>query len=235
MWKPSVVILIIAAVLIMISGFVADRTLAEQHLPWRKLNPDVPPGFATKGQLLRLALSPSKTCMDMARDTLSLKSVPSKPHKPNRTCGWNIARSVSGSTSAELVPTNTDMQCPLSIGSYIWMRELDDLAQKHLGSDILNIHHFGTYSCRRQNGNSSGEWSEHAFANAWDITAFELSDGRMISIQKDWQGDNKARKKFLRAARNSACKIFRVTLSPDFNAAHHDHFHVDMGPNRSCR
>jgi len=26
-----------------------------------------------------------------------------------------------------------------------------------------------------------------------------------------------------------------LTLSPDFNEAHHDHFHVDMGPTRSCR
>ena len=235
MWKPSGIIFVTAAVLIMISTIVADRTLAEQHLPWRKLNPEAPPGFATKGQLLRLALSPSKTCMDMARNARTLNSVPSEPHKLNNTCGWNVARSVSGSTAAVLVPKDADMQCPLSIGSYIWMRELDELAQKHLGSDIMNIHHFGTYSCRRQNGNSSGEWSEHAFANAWDITAFELSDGRNISIQNDWNSEDKARKKFLREARNSACKIFRVTLSPDFNAAHHDHFHVDMGPNKSCR
>ena len=233
--KPSGVIFIITAILIMVSSIIADRTLPQQHLPWRQLSPEAPPGFATKGQLLRLALSPSKTCMDMAHHTRALHSVPSQPHKPNKTCGWNIARSVSGSTAASLIPKNADMQCPLSIGSYIWMRELDTLALKHLGSDVMKIHHFGTYSCRRQNGNSSGEWSEHAFANAWDITAFELSDGRMISIHKDWKGNDKARKKFLRDARNAACKIFRVTLSPDFNAAHHDHFHVDMGPNKSCR
>ena len=27
----------------------------------------------------------------------------------------------------------------------------------------------------------------------------------------------------------SACKRFRTVLSPDYNAAHHDHFHFDMG------
>ena len=173
--------------------------------------------------------------MDMAQGSLKLNSAPSNPHKPNKTCGWNIARSVSGSAAASLVPGETHMQCPLALGSYIWMRELDDIAQEHLGADLLKIHHFGTYSCRRQNGNSSGEWSEHAFANAWDISAFELTDGRLISIQKDWKSDDKSRRKFLRDARKSACKIFRVTLSPDFNDAHHDHFHVDMGPSKSCR
>jgi len=235
MWKRSSLLLICVTGLVAILGFIADRTLAEQHLPWRSLNPEASPGFATKGQLLRLALSTSKTCMDMARDTESLISVPANSHKPNKTCGWKIARTVSGSASANLTPPYANMQCPLAIGSYIWIRELDQLAQTILGSDLSKIHHVGTYSCRRQNGNNSGEWSEHAFANAWDITGFELTDGRVISVQKDWNSPNKARKKFLKEARNKACKIFRVTLSPDFNAAHHDHFHVDMGPSRSCQ
>ena len=235
MWKRSTLLFILITTLTIALGIVADRVVPEQHLPWRSLNPEAPLGAATKTQFMRLALSPSKTCMDMAEATTNLNSLPSEPHKPNKTCGWKIARTVSGSSAASLSPIDVDMQCPLAIGAYIWMREVDDLAQKHLGSDISKIHHVGTYSCRRQNGNNSGEWSEHAFANAWDITGFELKDGRIISIQKDWKGDNRARTKFLKQARNKACKIFRVTLSPDFNAAHHDHFHLDMGPNRSCR
>jgi len=87
---------------------------------------------------------------------------------------------------------------------------------------------------RRQRGNSSGEWSEHAFANAWDVAAFELRDGSLISVLKDWNGARQ-KKKFLRDARSAACDIFRVTLSPDYNAAHADHFHLDMGPSSSCR
>jgi len=128
-----------------------------------------------------------------------------------------------------------NMQCPLAVGSYMWLREANMLAITHLGSKLKKVHHVGTYSCRRQNGNSSGQWSEHAFANAWDITGFELEDGRMISVLKDWNGNDKTRQKFLRGARDKACKIFRVTLSPDYNAAHRDHFHVDMGPSSACR
>ena len=74
----------------------------------------------------------------------------------------------------------------------------------------------------------------HAFANAFDVTGFGLADGRVISVLKGWNGSRKE-KAFLRRARDTACKLFRVTLSPDFNAAHADHFHFDMGPVSSCR
>ena len=126
------------------------------------------------------------------------------------------------------------MQCPLSLGSYIWSREINAHAQKYLGAGLSEIYHAGTYSCRRQRGNGSGVWSEHAFANAWDVAAFELADGTLIRILSDWDGA-RARANFLREARDAACQIFRVTLSPDYNAAHADHFHLDMGPSKSCR
>jgi len=40
---------------------------------------------------------------------------------------------------------------------------------------------------------------------------------------------------FLRAARDDACKIFRVVLGPDYNKAHEDHLHVDMGGGLRCK
>lgn len=235
MWKRSGFLFFAVIAVTLLGGFALDRMVEHQHLPWRKLNPEAPLGFATKSQFMRLAVSPSKTCMDMAQNAKLLKSVSAEPHKPNAECGWKVARTVYGNDAVNLKPGEANMQCPLALGTYIWMREVNALAQKHFTTNLSKIHHVGTYSCRRQNGNNSGQWSEHAFANAWDITGFELSDGRVISIQRDWSGDDKTRRKFLRDARKKACKIFRVTLSPDFNQAHHDHFHVDMGPNLSCR
>jgi len=182
-----------------------------------------------------MSLMPSKSCMDMARDVDGFNSIPADPKKTGSVCGWKIARVVYGSNAGTLRPGEANMQCPLAVGTYMWLREIDALAQKHLGSELKKVHHVGTYSCRRQNGNNSGKWSEHAYANAWDITGFELKDGRVISVLKDWKSKDKKRRKFLRETRNKACKIFRVTLSPDYNAAHRDHFHVDMGPTTACR
>lgn len=133
-----------------------------------------------------------------------------------------------------LSPAEATMQCPLALGTHIWTGEIDRAAQAIFGAGLIKIHHAGTYSCRRQRGNSSGAWSEHAFANAWDITGFTLSNGEVISVLNDWDGAAD-KQRFLRKVRHHACRIFRVTLSPDYNAAHRDHFHVDMGPQKSCR
>jgi len=39
---------------------------------------------------------------------------------------------------------------------------------------------------------------------------------------------------FLRKVRDGACQVFLTTLSPDYNAQHHDHFHLDMGGWAKC-
>ena len=212
-----------------------DRVTPHQHVPWRSLGPDRPLGMATKMQLLRIQFSPNETCRTLAASAQSLSSVPAEPKRiQGQPCGWDVARVYYGSEAVPLSPGEATMQCPLSLGSYIWSREIDRAAQKRLGASLAEIYHAGTYSCRRQRGNGSGAWSEHAFANAFDVTGFKLSDGQVISVLKDWDGERK-KKQFLRDVRDAACRIFRVTLSPDFNVAHNDHFHVDMGPSQSCR
>ena len=41
-------------------------------------------------------------------------------------------------------------------------------------------------------------------------------------------------REFLRVVRGSACKRFATVLSPDYNAAHHDHLHVEVGSGKFC-
>lgn len=216
-----------------------NRYVPAQHLFWQPLDTSRPLGVGTRHQLLALNLKPSKTCMDLARDTAEYKSIPADPKRPTRgdgkgTCGWDVARVVYGTEQTIFAPGESNMQCPLSVAVYLWQREVDVLAQKHFGQPLTKIHHYGSYSCRRQRGNGSGRWSEHAFANAWDVAAFELEDGTMIQIVNHWDGPRK-KANFLREVRDAACGLFQVTLSPDYNAAHADHFHLDMGPTRSCR
>ena len=88
-------------------------------------------------------------------------------------------------------------------------------------------------------GRSEGAWSEHATANALDVSGFVLADGRRISVLRDWfGGDEKAL--FLKRVRDGACELFSTTLSPDYNAAHADHLHLDLADRgamgwRACR
>lgn len=223
-------------VLILVGLLIFTNTKApSQHVPWRNLNPEAPIGLATKTQLLRLSLSASKTCMDMARNVTRFDSIPAEPRITQSKCGFKIARIVEGTERVTLKPGEVSMQCPLSLGSYIWIQEIERLALEAFASPLRNIHHMGTYSCRRQKGNGSGQWSEHSFSNAWDIASFELENGQLINIRTSWNDGTPSEKKFLRDVRAQACKIFKVVLSPDYNAAHYDHFHVDMGPSATCR
>jgi hypothetical protein len=88
-------------------------------------------------------------------------------------------------------------------------------------------------------GRDSGDWSEHAGANAIDVAAFVLEDGRRVSVLADW-ADEGAEGRFLREARDGACRLFATVLSPDYNRAHRDHFHLDQAGRgamgwRACR
>ncbi|MEM1133204.1 MAG: extensin family protein [Pseudomonadota bacterium] len=106
-------------------------------------------------------------------------------------------------------------------------------ARQILGSDLVRIETMGSYSCRRIAG--SLRLSQHAHANAIDVSAFVLADGRRISVKQGWNGSRKERE-FLRTVHKSACKRFGTVLGPEFNAAHRDHFHLDMAQNNGyCR
>ena len=76
--------------------------------------------------------------------------------------------------------------------------------------------------------------SQHASANAIDIASFTFADGSRITLLQDWN-DADAKGRFLREVRNGACPIFGAVLSLDYNAAHRNHFHFDMGPGKVCR
>jgi len=139
-----------------------NKTVPAQHLPWRPLNPAAPLGMATKTQLLSLSLSPSKRCMDMADALKPLASGGAEPHRPsgdkaNASCGWDVARNVVSSEGINFEPDAVNMQCPLSIASYLWTREINRIAIEEFDQPISTITHLGTYACRRQNGNKSGQ------------------------------------------------------------------------------
>lgn len=110
-------------------------------------------------------------------------------------------------------------------------------ARRYFKTELVKIETMGSYACRNINGVSgpaSNRRSEHAFANAVDVSAFILADGRRIAVKGGWSGGSSERQ-FLRAIHQSACKRFKTVLGPDYNAAHHDHLHLDMGRGPYCR
>jgi hypothetical protein len=120
------------------------------------------------------------------------------------------------------------MTCPLAANFAAWAKHaVRPAARQMLGSDVVRIETMGTYSCRNINGGRSGRLSQHAFGNAVDVSAFVLRDGRRVSVLNGWNGKADERA-FLRRLHESACKRFGTVLSPNYNAAHANHFHFDM-------
>jgi hypothetical protein len=58
--------------------------------------------------------------------------------------------------------------------------------------------------------------------------AEEGDDKAKSKKDADKEAEKKATSEFLHTAHDSACKVFGTILGPDANAAHHDHFHLDM-------
>ncbi|GAB5504739.1 extensin-like domain-containing protein [Pyruvatibacter sp.] len=115
-----------------------------------------------------------------------------------------------------------------------WARYgVDRAARIHLGASLARIETFGSYSCRNVAG--STRRSAHARAEAIDVAAFVLEDGRRIRVDGDWDDGTAAEREFLRVVRESACKRFGTVLSPDYDAAHADHLHLEVGGGSFCR
>ena len=124
--------------------------------------------------------------------------------------------------------------CPLAETFAGWARfGADRAARQILGSPLVKIETMGSFSCRNVAG--SDRRSAHATANAIDVSAFILADGRRISVRDQWAAGNAPERRFLMMVHQSACKRFGTVLGPAYNAAHQDHLHVELSGSGFCR
>ena len=124
--------------------------------------------------------------------------------------------------------------CPLANTFAGWARfGVDRAARQILGSKLVRIETMGSYNCRNVSGTSRR--SAHATANAIDVSAFVLADGRRVSVLGDWTSGTEAERRFLRVVQTSACKRFGTVLGPNYNAAHKNHFHLEYSDSNFCR
>ncbi|MDB5703677.1 MAG: Extensin-like protein [Sphingomonas bacterium] len=155
-------------------------------------------------------------------------------------CGYadGVRFAPGGSRRIPYSPADLGTSCPVAAGLSVWeWNVVQPAARRLLGSPVVAIDHYGSYNCRPIAGSSI--WSEHATADAIDIAGFRLADGKRITVAADWKG-NGPEATFLHQVRNGACKLFATTLSPDYNAAHRDHLHLDQAARgefgwRACR
>ena len=211
--------------LVLLGLLVGGRAwLAEhpEHDPWAPLDLNDPEGWATQRKILAL-----RDDVPACRATLERSGVSFVVQAPvgEGECRREDRTRLSDYPLAPDIPATT---CPVSLALELWQRDtLEPVAQDIFGQGLARVEHLGAYSCRRMYGRDEGPWSQHATANAIDIAGFVLEDGTRISVLSDWQGEGD-KQRFLRGVRDGACGAFSTVLSPDYNAAHADHLHLDM-------
>jgi hypothetical protein len=210
----------------------ADARVPPQHLPWKPLRLDHPVGLATAAKLARAEADPI-----LCRGVLDAGRAAYRPLPDRQAQGYcRVKGALALGAVSRLEPRAPPMRCGLGLGYLIWLRQVvQPAARAELGVEVAEVEHYGTYACRRIYGGGAGaRVSEHALANALDVAAFRLTDGRTVSVRRDWPGGG-AEARFLRRVRDGACGLFDGVLGPDYNAAHADHLHLDRGPYRVCR
>jgi len=229
------------AVLLLIAALLVLAALRNRpgDLPWVQLDLGDPIGWSTGRKLAALHgdFANCRALLDRAGVRYS-----ALPPRNDASCGYDdaVRFAPGGSRTIRFVPANVGTACPVAAALAKWEWDIvQPSAQRRLGAQVVAIEHFGSYNCRRLYGRPSGDWSEHAHANALDIAAFRLADGTRVAVVKDWTHGG-AKAAFLHDVRDGACRLFATVLSPDYNAAHRDHLHLDQAPRgalgwRACR
>nr|WP_211113840.1 extensin family protein [Azospirillum picis] len=207
--------------------------------PWAPLDLRAEPDWLTGFKLARLADDPQQCRAALGNTELRFTAL------PDRDGGENCPlRDVVRVARSEVAFSSGFMAtCGLAAAWTLFEANvLQPAAERRFGRRVARVEHLGTYACRNVYGRAAGRRSEHASANAIDLAAFVLADGTRISVLNDWgdagvggRPDGESKAAFLRDLRDGACRFFDVVLGPDYNAAHRNHFHLDMGRFGVCR
>ena len=205
--------------------------LPDRHNPWAPLALEEPPGWLTGWKLERLSREPAACLAFVQASPLQFEPQPDRVTGPG--CGFSGALRIRRTHLQ--VGDAFVLSCPAAASLAMWERHvLLPAAEAALGEPVVRLTHFGSYACRNVYGRAQGARSQHATAEALDVSGFVLRSGRRISVLRDWPGDDDA-SRFLRQVHDGACGLFDGVLGPDYNQAHADHLHLDRGPYRLCR
>jgi hypothetical protein len=206
-----------------------DRWAPPQDLFWKPLSLERPLGSATPLQLARATAEPAACRAALREAGVGFSEVADR--RDGDCVTRDVVRLTGGVTP--LIPARPVMTCSLALSYALWDRQVVRAQARRLSSEIEGIEHFGTYACRNIYGRADDGRSQHAFANALDVAGFRLADGRRITVSEDFHGRTPAGA-FLHRVRDGACQVFGTTLSPDYNAAHRNHLHLDRSAFKLC-
>lgn len=200
--------------------------------------PALDPGFDVTGiDEYNLPPAPQPGCEDeLTAAGATFKTSPLKQHwngSHDFICGAKQVVLYQKSPTKIRYSSSPRVTCAVARALLRFEAIAQEEAERLFSRPIVSIEQMGTYNCR-QIAAYAGWVSQHSFAHAIDIKRFKLKGGREISVQKHYgRGPEVPASKegqFLRAVarRVVAEAVFTVVLTPNFDRAHHNHFHLDL-------
>ena len=169
-----------------------------------------------------------------------------------------LLKSLGSDPKVEINPPGT-VDCTLARALSRWLDEIVQPKAKELfASHVTRLENASSYVCRNRYSSPNQPLSEHALANALDVSTFVLASGERINVLDSWQRAkppvplpnpvrvastrglaeisllSNPKSEFLKHVHDDACGTFETVLGPEANEAHKNHFHFDMKERRSA-
>lgn len=120
------------------------------------------------------------------------------------------------------------LRCKMAAELADWIRKDIAPLAVSLGSTISDLDNFDSFECRGRNRVAGAPLSEHGRANALDVRAFKLANGRSISLT-----DRTVPRELRETVLHSVCARFTTVLGPTSDWYHEDHIHLDLMERRN--
>ncbi len=93
----------------------------------------------------------------------------------------------AGSDPKVVIDPPATVRCPLAKALAAWLSEtVQPKAKSEFGSTVVSLRNATSYACRNRYGGERTPISEHALANALDISEFGLASGEIVTVLKAW-------------------------------------------------
>lgn len=125
------------------------------------------------------------------------------------------------------------VNCSFAHAFHDWLTQsVQPAARAKLDTWVIRVHNAASYVCRSRNNQPGAKMSEHARANALDMSGFDFEARGSAAVADGWGGllssiGLSRNGSFLDRIRGEACGHFSTVLGPGSDAFHGNHFHVD--------
>lgn len=194
------------------------------------------------------ALTYAALSVEACANELAARQLPVKRYPPNQaTRDVALPVQLNGALNGVLIVMN-GAKAPGSRGDYDVFDcrlalSLDDWTRDLAGRGVRVLRHASLLRpgavIRR-----SGRPSQHALGLAIDVASLELQNGTRYDIEREFAGAigspvcTEQPEPAARWLRSMVCdthqsRVFNLILTPNYNADHHDHVHLDLEPGKS--